>query len=64
MSNNQIKYFIQEQQTEVSETSFGSKSTEMTQTKLQQPEAKVQRLQYQFVRTIIGKLWQGEIVVS
>src|SRR5947207_3039954 len=37
---------------------------EMTPTKLRQPEAKIQALQNQFVRTIIGKLWQGEIVIS
>ena len=45
----------------ISETSFGSRSTEATPTKLVHPEAKVQALQDTFVKTIINTLWLGKI---
>ena len=48
----------------ISDTSFGSRSTETTPTKLRQPEAVVQALQNEFVSTIIEHLWDGDIVVS
>ena len=48
----------------ISETSFGTRSTETTPNKLAHPEAKVQSLQNKFVDTIINKLWGGQINVS
>lgn len=45
----------------VSDSSFGTKSTENTPTKLVHPEAKVQSLQDIFLSTIIKKLWWGQI---
>ena len=43
----------------ISETSFGSRSTESTPKKLIQAEAKVQSLQNAFVNDIINTLWDG-----
>jgi len=48
----------------VSDTSFGSRSTETTPTKLDHPEAKVQSLQDRFVSTIIAKVWWGKIDIT
>lgn len=48
----------------ISDTSFGSQSTDTTPTKLDQPEAKVQSLQNKFVDAIITKLWFGQIDVG
>jgi hypothetical protein len=45
----------------ISETSFGTRSTETTPNKLVHPEAKVQSLQNTFVNTVIDKLWIGKI---
>ena len=45
----------------ISETSFGTRSTESTPNKLVHAEAKVQSLQSKFVDTIINKLWSGKI---
>lgn len=45
----------------ISETSFGTHSTESTPNKLIQAEAKVQSLQNKFVDIIIDKLWSGRI---
>jgi hypothetical protein len=42
-----------------SDTSFGTKSTETTPTKLTQPEAHVQSLQNSFVKEIMRRLWSG-----
>ena len=47
----------------ISDTSFGTGSTETTPTKLVHPEAKVQSLQNTFVKTMINKLWLGNIDV-
>ena len=47
----------------VSDTSFGTHSTESTPNKLLHAESKVQALQNIFVKTIINKLWQGAIDV-
>jgi hypothetical protein len=43
----------------ISDTSFGTRSTDTTLTKLDQPGAKVQSLQKKFVDAIITKLWLG-----
>lgn len=48
----------------LSETSFGTRSTETTPVKLVHPEAKVQSLQNTFVNTIINKLWLGKVDIS
>lgn len=48
----------------VSDSSFGTKSTENTPTKLVHPEAKVQSLQDIFVSTVLKKLWWGHINVD
>jgi hypothetical protein len=45
----------------LSETSFGTRSTETTPIKLVHPEAKVQALQNTFVKTIIDTLWVGKV---
>lgn len=45
----------------ISNTSFGTRSTESTPNKLIHAEAKVQSLQTKFVDTIINKLWSGKI---
>ena len=45
----------------ISDTSFGTRSTDTTPTKLDQPEAKVQSLQNKFVDVIITELWAGKI---
>ena len=45
----------------ISETSFGTRSTESTPNKLVHAEAKVQSLQTKFVDSIINKLWSGKI---
>lgn len=45
----------------LSETSFGTRSTETTPIKLVHPEAKVQSLQNTFVKSIINKLWLGKV---
>ena len=45
----------------ISNTSFGTRSTETTPTKLLQPEAKVQSLQNTFVKIIINSLWLGKV---
>lgn len=45
----------------ISETSFGTRSTESTPNKLIHAEAKVQSLQTKFVDTIINRLWSGQI---
>ena len=47
----------------ISQTSFGTRSTETTPNKLQQPEAKVQSLRNTFVKRIINKLWFGKISI-
>ena len=47
----------------ISETSFGTRSTDSTPNKLVQAEAKVQSLQNTFVQTIINELWFGKIVI-
>ena len=47
----------------ISNTSFGTRSTETTPTKLLQPEAKVQSLQNTFVKIIINTLWLGKVDV-
>jgi hypothetical protein len=48
----------------VSETSFGTRSTETTPAKLDHPEAKVQSLQDTFVHTIIAKVWWGRVDIT
>lgn len=48
----------------VSDTSFGTRSTETTPTKLDHPEAKVQSLQDRFVSTIIAKVWWGQVDIT
>jgi hypothetical protein len=45
----------------ISDTSFGSLSTDTTPKKLSQLEAKIQSLQNTFVTTIINTLWLGNI---
>ncbi len=45
----------------ISETSFGTHSTESTPNKLVHVEAKVQSLQTKFVDTIVNNLWSGKI---
>jgi hypothetical protein len=45
----------------ISETSFGTRSTESTPNKLVQAEAKFQSLQNILVETIIDRLWSGQI---
>ena len=57
-------YNMPDNKRKISETSFGTRSTETTPTKLVHPEAKVQSLQNKFVDTIINKLWLGKIDVS
>lgn len=47
----------------ISETSFGTRSTETTPIKLVHPEANVQSLQNKFVDAIIEELWSGGIDV-
>jgi hypothetical protein len=47
-----------------SDTSFETKSTESTPTKLAHPEARVQSLQDEFVKTLIRDLWWGKVDVS
>lgn len=47
----------------ISETSFGTRTTESTPNKLVHAEAKVQSLQNTFVQTIINELWFGKIVI-
>ena len=47
----------------ISQTSFGTRSTETTPNKLVHAEAKVQSLQNTFVNTIIDKLWFGKIII-
>ena len=47
----------------ISDTSFGTQSTETTPGRMVQPEAKVQSLQDKFVTTIIKKVWWGQIDV-
>jgi hypothetical protein len=49
------------QKRNISDTSFGTRSTETTPTKLVHSEPKVQALMDTFVHTIIRKLWQGKI---
>ena len=48
----------------VSETSFGTRSTETTPNKLVHSEAKVQALQNVFVYTMINEIWLGIIGIS
>jgi hypothetical protein len=43
----------------LSETSFGTRSTDSTPTKLDQPEAKVQSLQDKFIAAIVTNVWIG-----
>ena len=45
----------------VSDTSFGTRSTESTPNRLVHPETKVQSLQNKFVEAIIYWLWDGQI---
>jgi hypothetical protein len=45
----------------VSDTSFGRRSTDTTPKKLSQLEAKVQSLQNTFMTTMVNKLWLGSI---
>jgi hypothetical protein len=47
----------------ISETSFGTRSTESTPNRLVHAEAKVQSLQNTFVQTIIKALWFDKIVI-
>jgi hypothetical protein len=48
----------------VSDTSFETKSTETTPRKLDRPEARVQSLQDEFVKTLIRYLWWGQVNIS
>jgi hypothetical protein len=48
----------------VSDTSFGTRSTETTPAKLDHPEAKVQSLQDTFVQSIIAKVWWGQVDIA
>ena len=48
----------------ISDTSFDAHSTETTPTKLVHPEAKVQSLQNEFVKTILSKLWWGQVDIT
>ena len=45
----------------VSDTSFGTRSTDTTPAKLDHPEAKVQSLQDSFVHAIISRVWWGRV---
>jgi hypothetical protein len=47
----------------VSDTSFGTKSTETTPHKLDRPEARVQSLQDHFVEAIIENIWWGQVPI-
>lgn len=56
-----ISFETPDNKRKISDTSFGTRSTESTPNKLCHPEAKVQSLQNAFVNTIITKLWSGRI---
>ena len=45
----------------ISETSFGTRSTETTPQKLHQQEVVVQSLQNKFMDLLVNKLWLGKI---
>jgi hypothetical protein len=60
-SNFPTSYETPSNKRKVSETSFGTRSTESTPNKLVHSEAKVQALQNMFVHTIINEVWLGSI---
>lgn len=58
-----ISFETPDNKPKISETSFGTRSTESTPNKLVHAEAKVQSLQNIFVQTIINELWFGKVVI-
>jgi len=61
---NPTSYETPNNKRKVSETSFGTRSTEITPNKLVHSEAKVQALQNVFVYTMINEVWLGIIGIS
>jgi len=59
-----LSYQTPDNKRKISETSFGTCSTETTPNKLMHPEAKVQSLQNKFVDAIINRLWWGQIDIG
>ena len=59
-----LSYQTPDNKRKISETSFGTRSTETTPNKLMHPEAKVQSLQNKFVDAIINRLWWGQIDID
>jgi len=52
------------QKCNISDTSFGSRSTETTPTKMTKPEANIQDLQNLFVEEVLSRLYAGYVPVT
>jgi hypothetical protein len=59
-----ISYATPDKKRKASDRSFDTESTETTPRKLDHPEARVQSLQDDFVKTLIRYLWRGEVNIS